>query len=139
MTFYTSRPCKIVREPFGEGFKVAPGAFKTDGYQRNDNLMLSEAARADSIPGLEIKADDVRCTHGSTTGKVDEELIFYAQSRGFTRQEAARLIVTVSFNKSSIASPSKVLEKPSDMPSLARFGSTSSSLRFFGLRHMTQC
>ncbi len=79
--------------------KVAPGAFKTDGYQRNDNLMLSEAARADSIPGLEIKADDVRCTHGSTTGKVDEELIFYAQSRGFTRQEAARLIVTGFFQQ----------------------------------------
>jgi Fe-S cluster assembly protein SufD len=79
--------------------KVAPGAFKTDGYQRNDNLMLSEHSRADSIPGLEIKADDVRCTHGSTTGKVDEELIFYAQSRGFTRQEAVRLIVTGFFQQ----------------------------------------
>jgi Fe-S cluster assembly protein SufD len=79
--------------------KVAPGAMKTDGYQRNDNLMLSELARADSIPGLEIKADDVRCTHGSTTGKVDEELIFYAQSRGFTRQEAVRMIVTGFFQQ----------------------------------------
>jgi Fe-S cluster assembly protein SufD len=79
--------------------KVAPGAMKTDGYQRNDNLMLSEQARADSIPGLEIKADDVRCTHGSTTGKVDEELIFYAQSRGFTRQEAVRMIVTGFFQQ----------------------------------------
>ncbi|MEZ6134134.1 MAG: SufD family Fe-S cluster assembly protein [Pirellulaceae bacterium] len=53
-------------------------AQKTDGYQRNDNLLLSDQARADSIPGLEILADDVRCTHGSTSGKVDEELIFYA-------------------------------------------------------------
>lgn len=79
--------------------RVAPGAFKTDGYQRNDNLMLSEEARADSIPGLEIKADDVRCTHGSTTGRVDEELIFYAQSRGFTRQEAVRMIVTGFFQQ----------------------------------------
>jgi Fe-S cluster assembly protein SufD len=49
--------------------KVDPGAQKTDGYQRNDNLLLSDRARADSIPGLEIEADDVRCTHGSTTAR----------------------------------------------------------------------
>ncbi|MDZ4848190.1 MAG: Fe-S cluster assembly protein SufD [Pirellulaceae bacterium] len=79
--------------------KVAPGADKTDGYQRNDNLILSDHARADSIPGLEIKADDVRCTHGSTSGRVDDELIFYAQSRGFTRQEAVRMIVTGFFQQ----------------------------------------
>jgi Fe-S cluster assembly protein SufD len=79
--------------------KVDPGAQKTDGYQRNDNLLLSSRARADSIPGLEIEADDVRCTHGSTSGRVDEELIFYAQSRGFTRQEAVRMIVTGFFQQ----------------------------------------
>jgi Fe-S cluster assembly protein SufD len=79
--------------------KVEPGADKTDGYQRNDNLLLSDNARADSIPGLEIKADDVRCTHGSTSGRVDEELIFYAQSRGFTRAEAVRMIVTGFFQQ----------------------------------------
>ena len=79
--------------------EVDPIAQKTDGYQRNDNLMLSEDARADSIPGLEILADDVRCTHGSTSGKVDEELIFYAQSRGFTRKEAVRMIVTGFFQQ----------------------------------------
>jgi Fe-S cluster assembly protein SufD len=79
--------------------KVSEGAQKTDGYQRNDNLMLSDAARADSIPGLEINADDVRCTHGSTSGRVDEELIFYAQSRGFTRSEAIRMIVTGFFQQ----------------------------------------
>ncbi len=79
--------------------KVDPLAIKTDGYQRNDNLMLSDQARADSIPGLEIEADDVRCTHGSTTSKVDEELLFYAQSRGFTRKEAARMIVTGFFQQ----------------------------------------
>lgn len=78
---------------------VDPGAQKTDGYQRNDNLLLSDQARADSIPGLEILADDVRCTHGSTSGKVDEELIFYAQSRGFTRKEAVRMIVTGFFQQ----------------------------------------
>jgi Fe-S cluster assembly protein SufD len=79
--------------------KVDPQAQKTDGYQRNDNLLLSSHARADAIPGLEIEADDVRCTHGSTTGKVDEELIFYAQCRGFTRKEASRMIVTGFFQQ----------------------------------------
>jgi Fe-S cluster assembly protein SufD len=78
---------------------VDKAAQKTDGYQRNDNLLLSDDARADSIPGLEILADDVRCTHGSTSGKVDEELIFYAQSRGFTRKEATRMIVTGFFQQ----------------------------------------
>jgi Fe-S cluster assembly protein SufD len=79
--------------------RVDPQAVKTNGYQRNDNLLLSAAARADSIPGLEIQCDDVRCTHGSTTGKVDEELIFYAQSRGLTRKEATRLIVSGFFQQ----------------------------------------
>ena len=79
--------------------KVDPDAQKTDGYQRNDNLLLSDNCRADSIPGLEIEADDVRCTHGSTSGKVDEELIFYAQCRGYTRNEAIRLIVTGFFQQ----------------------------------------
>lgn len=79
--------------------KVDQGAQKTDGYQRNDNLLLSEQARADSIPGLEIEADDVRCTHGSTSGRVDEELIFYARSRGFTRREAIRAIVIGFFQQ----------------------------------------
>ncbi|MFG0262187.1 MAG: SufD family Fe-S cluster assembly protein, partial [Novipirellula sp. JB048] len=79
--------------------KVDPIAQKTDGYQRNDNLVLSESSRADSIPGLEIEADDVRCTHGSTTAKVDEEQIFYALCRGFTRKEATRMIVSGFFQQ----------------------------------------
>ena len=79
--------------------KVDPIAQRTDGYQRNDNLLLSGHVRADSIPGLEIEADDVRCTHGSTSGRVDEELIFYAQCRGFTRKEAIRAIVTGFFQQ----------------------------------------
>lgn len=72
---------------------VAPGAQKTDGYQANRNLTLSPQARADSIPGLEIMADDVRCTHGATVGKIDEEQLFYLLSRGIARNEAIRLIV----------------------------------------------
>ena len=79
--------------------QVDRDAQKTDGYQRNDNLLLSANARADSIPGLEIEADDVRCTHGSTTSMVDEELIFYAGTRGLTRREATRMIVTGFFQQ----------------------------------------
>lgn len=79
--------------------KVDPGAQKTDGYQRNDNLLLSSDSRADSIPGLEIEADDVRCTHGSTSGRVDEEMIFYARCRGYTRTEAIQMIVTGFFQQ----------------------------------------
>ncbi|MBT5884512.1 MAG: Fe-S cluster assembly protein SufD [Planctomycetaceae bacterium] len=79
--------------------RVDEGAQRTDGYQRNDNLLLSNEARADSIPGLESEADDVRCTHGSTSGMVDEELIYYAMCRGFTRKEATRLIVTGFFQQ----------------------------------------
>jgi Fe-S cluster assembly protein SufD len=79
--------------------KVDQGAQKTDGYQRNDNLMLSEEARADSIPGLEIEADDVRCTHGATTGRVDDEQIFYCRCRGLTRKEAIRTVVTGFFQQ----------------------------------------
>ncbi|MEX0979064.1 MAG: Fe-S cluster assembly protein SufD [Pirellulales bacterium] len=79
--------------------RVDVGAQKTDGYQRNDNLMLSDHARSDSIPGLEILADDVRCTHGSTTGRVDDEQIFYARSRGLTRKEAVRMVVAGFFQQ----------------------------------------
>lgn len=72
---------------------VAPGAQQTDGYQANRNLVLSKSARADSIPGLEIMADDVRCTHGATIGQLEEEPIFYIMSRGITRAEAERLVI----------------------------------------------
>ncbi len=72
---------------------VAPGAQKTDGYQANRNLILSEKARADSIPGLEILADDVRCTHGATVGQLEEEPVYYLMSRGLPREQAERLVV----------------------------------------------
>ncbi|MEX1143630.1 MAG: Fe-S cluster assembly protein SufD [Anaerolineales bacterium] len=77
---------------------VAPGAQHTDGYQANRNLVLSKQARADSIPGLEILADDVRCTHGATVGKIDEDELFYLLSRGITQKEARRLIVEGFFD-----------------------------------------
>jgi Fe-S cluster assembly protein SufD len=73
--------------------RVEKDAQRTDAYQKNDNLVLSDGARADSIPGLEIEASDVRCTHGATAGRVDEDMIFYAQARGVPRATAIRLIV----------------------------------------------
>ncbi|HVO71264.1 MAG TPA: Fe-S cluster assembly protein SufD [Aggregatilineaceae bacterium] len=73
--------------------KAMPGAVKTDGFQANRNMLMSKDARADSIPGLEIKVDDVRCTHASATGYLDEEPIFYLMSRGLPRKEAEKLLV----------------------------------------------
>jgi Fe-S cluster assembly protein SufD len=77
---------------------VAKGAEKTDGYQANRNLVLEEGSRADSIPGLEILADDVRCTHGATVGKLEPEPLFYLKSRGIPEAEATRLAVEGFFD-----------------------------------------
>jgi len=73
--------------------RVEKDAQRTDAYQKNDNLILSDSARSDSIPGLEIEANDVRCTHAATAGPIDEEMIFLCQSRGIPRETAMRLIV----------------------------------------------
>jgi Fe-S cluster assembly protein SufD len=72
---------------------LRPEAQQTDAYQSTHSLLLSSQARADALPILEIEADDVRCKHGSTTGRVDDEQIFYLMSRGLSRQEAQRMIV----------------------------------------------
>jgi Fe-S cluster assembly protein SufD len=73
--------------------RVEHEAQKTNAYQENRNLLLSAQAHADSIPGLEILANDVRCTHGATLGQVDRDQLFYLMSRGLSRSEAERLIV----------------------------------------------
>lgn len=73
--------------------KVHKDAQRSDAYQANRNLILSDKARADSIPSLEIEANDVRCTHGATVGQIDEEQRFYLMSRGVDRHEAERLIL----------------------------------------------
>ncbi len=73
--------------------KVLPGAQKTDAFQRNGNLILDSSARADSIPGLEIEADDVRCTHAATAAQVEDEYVFYLMARGLSRPQAERMIV----------------------------------------------
>ncbi|HVP75621.1 MAG TPA: Fe-S cluster assembly protein SufD [Gaiellaceae bacterium] len=73
--------------------RVEPDAQKTNAYQECRNLMLSPAAHAIPIPGLEIMANDVRCTHGATVSRVDREQLFYLMSRGLPRAEAERLVV----------------------------------------------
>lgn len=73
--------------------KVHKGAQRTDAYQTNRNLLLSEEARADSLPNLEIEADDVRCSHAATVGQLDDEDLFYLMTRGLPRPVAERLVI----------------------------------------------
>jgi Fe-S cluster assembly protein SufD len=73
--------------------KVAKDAQRTNAYQENRNLLLSPNAHADSIPGLEILANDVRCTHGATVSQVNRDELFYCMARGLSREEAQLLIV----------------------------------------------
>ena len=72
---------------------VDPGAQQTDAFQENRNLLLSRDAHADAIPGLEIKADDVRCTHAAAVAQIDRDQLFYLRSRGLTDDDARRLVV----------------------------------------------
>ncbi len=73
--------------------KALPGAQKTDGFQANRTMLMGKNARSDSIPGLEINANDVRCTHASATGQIEEEVLYYLMSRGLPRTEAEKLVV----------------------------------------------
>jgi Fe-S cluster assembly protein SufD len=85
------------RTIFAGLIKVEPGAHKTDAYQKVRNLMLSDQAEANSMPGLEIRADDVRCTHGATSGEISEEELFYMQARGIRKSDGRRLILNGFF------------------------------------------
>jgi Fe-S cluster assembly protein SufD len=81
------------RSVFRGIIRVHEGAQRTDAYQTNRNLILSDNARADSLPNLEIEADDGRCSHGATVGQLDEDMLFYLMSRGMDRNRAERLVV----------------------------------------------
>lgn len=81
------------RTIFSGLIRVNPGAHKTDAYQKVRNLLLSDDAEANSAPGLEIEADDVRCSHGATCGQIDAEELFYLMSRGISRKESQKLVV----------------------------------------------
>ncbi len=73
--------------------KVDPGAQKTDAFQESRNLLISKRAHADAIPGLEILADDVRCTHAAAIAQIDPEQLFYLRSRGLPDETARRLVI----------------------------------------------
>jgi Fe-S cluster assembly protein SufD len=73
--------------------KVDPGAQRTDAFQESRNLLLSKRAHADAIPGLEILANDVRCTHAAAIAQIDREQLFYLRSHGLHEPEANRLVI----------------------------------------------
>jgi Fe-S cluster assembly protein SufD len=77
--------------------RVAEDAQRTDAYQKNRNLLLSDDARIDAIPNLEIRANDVKCSHGASVGQVGVEELFYLMSRGLPRADAERLLVEAFF------------------------------------------
>lgn len=79
--------------------KVETEAQNTDSFQTNRNLLLSPKAEADSLPGLEILANEVKCSHGATTSKIDEQELFYLQSRGMTKKLSEKLIVLGFFEE----------------------------------------
>jgi Fe-S cluster assembly protein SufD len=84
---------------FGGLIRVEPHAHFTDAYQKVRNLLLSDDSEANSMPGLEILADNVRCTHGATSGQIDADELFYLRSRGIPIKAAQRLIVTGFLNE----------------------------------------
>jgi Fe-S cluster assembly protein SufD len=79
--------------------RIEKAAQKTDAYQRNENLLIGEGSHTISKPTLEILANDVRCTHGSTTGPIDPEELWYLNSRGISGKSAKKLIVEGYFSK----------------------------------------
>jgi Fe-S cluster assembly protein SufD len=86
------------RAVFQGMIRIDPSGQQTNSYLKNENLLLSDHARADSIPSLQIDANDVRASHGATVGRIDEEYIFYLQSRGIPRSTAVRMIVEGFFS-----------------------------------------
>jgi Fe-S cluster assembly scaffold protein SufB len=88
------RTGRCARTIFGGLIRVEPHAHFTDEYQKVRNLLLSDDAEANSMPGLEILADNVRCTHGATSGQIDEDELFYLRTRGIPTKTAQRLLVT---------------------------------------------
>ena len=75
---------------------VAPDAQKTEAYQENHNIVLSDQAHAETMPQLEIYADDVKCSHGATVGRLDEEALFYMRTRGVPERDA-KVLQMLSF------------------------------------------
>lgn len=107
--FYKGAVKEKAKTIFQGLIEVTPAASKTDAYLTNKNLILNNGARADSIPSLKIDTNDVKCSHGSTTGKIDEEELFYLMSRGLSRAEAERMLVLGYFEEVMQQAPEVVL------------------------------
>ena len=106
---------------------VHPEAQKTDGKQSNNNLLLSPTARVDTKPQLEIFADDVKCTHGATVGRLDEMAMFYLNSRGIGR-ETARTLLTYAFAADVLETIElEAMKTELERMVLARFASTAAA------------
>lgn len=88
-----------------------PGAIKVDAYQMNNNLVLNNGAKADSLPGLKIDADDLKCSHGSTMGNLDPDQMFYLRSRGFSEADARRTLVLAFFEEIIAKIPYEFLQE----------------------------
>ena len=92
---------------FSGKIHIAPGAAKSEGKQEHRALLLSDGAEVDCKPELEIFNDDVKCSHGAASGELDEEQLFYMESRGIARDEARRLLIAAY-----LAEPLEKIENP---------------------------
>jgi Fe-S cluster assembly protein SufD len=108
--------------------RVAPGAAKTDAYQNNRNLLLNPEAEADSMPGLEILNDDVRCTHGATTGQIDQDQLFYLMARGIDPRTGAQLLAHGFFEEVIARLPEKKIGEAVRSAVAAKFVSMKSQI-----------
>ena len=109
-TFYKGAVKDEARSVYQGLIAVDHGAVQTDAYLTNNNLILNDGARADSIPSLQINTDDVKCSHGSTTGKIDAEQLFYLQSRGFSDNEAKSMLVQGFYDELIVRVPEVIQE-----------------------------
>jgi len=98
---------------------IAKNAQQSNAYQKNQNLLLSKGAYVDSRPFLEIEANDVRCTHGSTTGRIDKEQLNYLNIRGISNENAQKLIVD-GFIEEIFTKVAEISENDLDMDSLRK-------------------
>jgi Fe-S cluster assembly protein SufD len=97
------------RNTFGGLIRVEPHAHFTDAYQKVRNLLLSDEAEANSMPGLEIMADNVKCSHGATSGQIDEDEMFYLLARGIPAPVARQLLVGGFLNEVLERLPDRIL------------------------------
>ena len=98
--------------------RIRPDAQKSVAFQTNRNLVLTEGADARSVPNLEIEADDVKCSHASTVGPVDDDQLYYLATRGVPPEEAERLVVLGFFDDvfDRLPVPSLVTGEPQSLP-----------------------